>query len=207
MEGFMGLVLILGIVGVVLSLVMRKKENLIGKNSKTILLVSIALIVVCCIVAAVTAPKEPKDGTSTNSSQSVSSELQSEVSTQSTVSGSSVAASSETNADNPLLLAEWQTAPVMNGFRTEQIGERGYIQITKADLKKITNEQMVEFAEERVKDSGFNWVSIVCGDGTGICFTGSDITVPSYGEIDDEGAILKAIKNYRLKDGIYEEWD
>ncbi len=86
MEGFMGIILLLGIAGVILSLAMKKKDNFIGKNSRIILIVSVVLIVVCCVVAAVTAPKESKDKSSADSSQPVSSALQSEASPQSGVS-------------------------------------------------------------------------------------------------------------------------
>lgn len=225
MEGFFGLLLIFGLVGIVLSFAMRKKENLIGKNWKKVLLGSVAVVVVCCVIAAVTVPKtEPLDidvdipatESDTVSSAPVLSEPIAESSSavspasSEAVSSSSAAASSETKSevtDNPLLLAEWQTAPVMNGFGTEQIGERGYIQITKAKLKEITNEQMVEFVEKRVKDSGLNWVSIICGDGTGICFAGSTDIVFEYGEMDTDGSLLETIKGYLLRDGVYEEWD
>ena len=44
--------------------------------------------------------------------------------------------------------------------------------------------------QEKVKDNPwYNWVSIICEDGTGICFSGSDIYYPSYGKLDTDGAI------------------
>lgn len=229
MEGFFGLLLILGLVGIVLSLAMRKKENLIGKNYKKVLFGSIVVIVVCCVIAAVTAPKaEPLDidvdipevESGAVSSTPISSQpivenpsavspdsSETVVSATEAVSNSSAAVSSETGSGNPLLLAEWQTAPVMNGSKTEQIGERGYIRVTKAVLKEVTNEQMVEFVEKRVKDSGLNWVSIICGDGTGIAFLGSSEFILTYGDMDPDGSLQKTIKDYRLKDGVYEEWE
>ena len=55
----------------------------------------------------------------------------------------------------------------------DKIGEYAYIRITKAQLQAITEENYKEFVETVVKDSGYNWVAILCDDGTGICFPGT----------------------------------
>lgn len=73
----------------------------------------------------------------------------------------------------------------------EKIGEYAYIRITKAQLQSITEENYKEFAETVVKDSGYNWVSIICDDGTGICFPGSMYYVGTYGKQDSDGSILE----------------
>lgn len=73
----------------------------------------------------------------------------------------------------------------------EKIGEYAYIRITKAQLQSITEENYKEFVETVVKDSGYNWVSIICDDGTGICFPGSMYYVGTYGKQDSDGSILE----------------
>ncbi|MBD9235221.1 MAG: hypothetical protein EGR20_10205, partial [Alistipes onderdonkii] len=73
----------------------------------------------------------------------------------------------------------------------DKIGEYAYIRITKAQLQAITEENYKEFAETVVKDSGYNWVAILCDDGTGICFPGSMYYVGTYGKQDTDGSILE----------------
>lgn len=73
----------------------------------------------------------------------------------------------------------------------DKIGEYAYIRITKAQLQSITEENYKEFVETVVKDSGYNWVAILCDDGTGICFPGSMYYVGTYGKQDTDGSILE----------------
>lgn len=109
----------------------------------------------------------------------------------------------EQKTGNILLDTEFKTAAVMNGTRTEKIGEYGYIKITKSELKEVTEEQFAEFATTKVKDSGCKWVSIICDDGTGICFASSMYVVADYGKLDNEGCIAEKIGNIMSKDGHY----
>lgn len=84
------------------------------------------------------------------------------------------------------------------------IGQRAYIRIMKSQLQEITSENFVEFVESRVRDSGYNWVSIICDDGTGICFPGSMVQVADYGKLDDDGSILESYGTIALEeDGAY----
>lgn len=106
-------------------------------------------------------------------------------------------------SDNPLMKADLQTADVKNGTGDKVIGKRGYIKIDKAALKSITNEQFTEFANKKVNDSGLNWVSIICEDGTGICFVGSVSSVADYGTQDSEGKINKQIGVIMLEENGY----
>lgn len=73
----------------------------------------------------------------------------------------------------------------------DKIGEYAYIRITKAQLQAITEENYKEFVETVVKDSSYNWVAILCDDGTGICFPGSMYYVGTYGKQDTDGSILE----------------
>lgn len=106
-------------------------------------------------------------------------------------------------SDNPLMTIDLQTADVKNGTGDKVIGKRGYIKIDKAALKTITNEQFTEFANKKVDNSGLNWVSIICEDGTGICFAGSIGSVADYGTQDAEGRINKQIGVIMLEENGY----
>ena len=63
------------------------------------------------------------------------------------------------------------TADIFNGSGTEVIGQRAYIILPKSALKEITESEYSVFLDSKVKDSGYNWFSIICDDGTGIVLT------------------------------------
>ena len=96
---------------------------------------------------------------------------------------------SDADSSNPLLNAQVVTATVKSGDNSKTLGTYAYISIAKDILKTVTLEQFTEFAQTVVDNSGYNWFSIICEDGTGICFSGSDIYYPSYGKLDTDGAI------------------
>lgn len=104
---------------------------------------------------------------------------------------------------NPLLDAEVQVNDVMNGAGTEKIGEWAEVNISKEVLKTVTNDQLAEFCTNVVDNSGYNWFTIMCDDGTGIVFSGSMTSNATYGEVDNEGAITTAIGYILLEDGSY----
>ena len=109
---------------------------------------------------------------------------------------------------NPLTQAKVKTADVMNGFGTDKIGERAYIEISKEDLQNITQEDFKEFADTVVKDSGYNYFTVICNDGTGVFFGGSGIVIVSYGKLNDEGMLEETVGDILLQDNgeyIYEE--
>ena len=109
---------------------------------------------------------------------------------------------------NPLTQAKVKTAEVMNGSGTEEIGERAYIEISKEDLQNVTQEDFKEFADTVVKDSGYNYFTVICNDGTGVFFGGSGIIIVSYGKLNDEGMLEETVGDILLQDNgeyIYEE--
>lgn len=109
---------------------------------------------------------------------------------------------------NPLTQAKVKTAEVMNGSGTEKIGERAYIEISKEDLQDVTQEDFKEFADTVVKDSGYNYFTVVCNDGTGVFFGGSGIIIVSYGKLNDEGMLEETVGDILLQDNgeyTYEE--
>lgn len=110
----------------------------------------------------------------------------------------------ETESDNPLIAAEISVSDVMNGTKTEKIGEWAEIRVNKDVLKSVTQEQYAEFCEQVVKDSGYNWFTISCEDGTGIQFSGSISYVATYGTLDNEGCITETTGTIMLEsDGTY----
>jgi hypothetical protein len=107
-------------------------------------------------------------------------------------------------SDNILMQADFKIDDVMTGDGKKKIGEYGYVEITKEQLESITMEEYDEFCNERVDGSGYNWVTIVCDDGTGICFAGATIDGATYCKLDYEMAIEESygviLPNY---DGTY----
>lgn len=104
---------------------------------------------------------------------------------------------------NFLLDCKVKTEDVKSGSG-DVIGQRAYISILKSQLLDLTAENFAEFAESVVKDSGYNWFTIKCDDGTGIVFAGSDIAAAIYGKLDDETAVSDSIGFITLgADGSY----
>lgn len=99
--------------------------------------------------------------------------------------------------DNPLTACPLNVGDVESGSG-EKIGEYAYIEIAKVQLEAVTMEDYKTFAETVVKDSGYNWVAIICDDGTGICFPGSMYYVAQYGKQDTDGGILEVIGTITL---------
>lgn len=105
---------------------------------------------------------------------------------------------------NVLMTAPVTVSEVKNGTKTEVIGEWAQIVVDKELLKATTMEEFVEFCNEVVDESGYNWFTISCGDGTGIQFAGSMSYVATYGTLDNEGCIVDDIGTIMLEsDGSY----
>lgn len=103
---------------------------------------------------------------------------------------------------NILMDAQIRECPVMNGTKTERIGTYAYIITDKELLKKTCSEaDYIEFLNKRVKDSGYNWFTIVFEDNTGIQYGGSYIYQGTYGKLDKDRCITKAIGDVFLEDG------
>ena len=109
----------------------------------------------------------------------------------------------ETASSNILLNAEVKTADVTNGTGTDKIGTRAYIEVSKSDLSSISDSDYADFIDTAVKDSGNNWFSIICDDGTGIIFTGSSAEIADYGKMDTEGRVTEVIGYIVLRSGNY----
>ena len=77
----------------------------------------------------------------------------------------------------------------MNGTKTEKLGEYAYITVPLETMKKVTMEQYDEFCDQKVQDSGYNWVTIDFGNGAGLQFQGNTPAVATYGTLDNEECI------------------
>lgn len=112
------------------------------------------------------------------------------------------AAKEAAKTGNPLLDADVHTDWVRTGDGSGVVGERAYIEISKTELKAVTEKQYIEFLE-KIENSGMNWYSIICEDGTGITFAGCLIYLADYGTLDHEGCIVDLIGQieYSFEDG------
>ena len=79
-------------------------------------------------------------------------------------------------------------ADVTNGFGTDTIGERAYIEIPKNELENMSEEEYSELCTY-VESLDNNWFTVVCDDGTGLVFTGCSSIIVTYGQLDDAGRI------------------
>lgn len=77
------------------------------------------------------------------------------------------------------------------------------VSVPKEVLKATTEPEFRDFCSTVVKDSGYSWVTIVCGDGTGIQFPGSFAGAAEYGQIDGCGRIDDPMGYVYLKNGEY----
>jgi hypothetical protein len=92
---------------------------------------------------------------------------------------------------NPLLIASRREAIVKNGLG-QKIGTRAYIIISqKVLLEEVSLDDVAEFYQSFL-GKGYNWVSIICPEGTGLVFPASG-TLASYGTLDNEGRLTEDI--------------
>ena len=105
---------------------------------------------------------------------------------------------------NVLLTAPVTEHDVKNGTKTEVIGTWAEIVVAKELALATTQEEYAEFCKTVVDGSGYNWVTISFGDGTGIQFQSSISYVATYGTIDSDGCIEEAIGMIMVQDdGTY----
>ena len=106
---------------------------------------------------------------------------------------------------NILLESKLKEADVMNGAGDTVIGKRAYIEIKKDDLTALTQEQFQEFVDVVVRDSGYNYVTIIAEDASkAIFFPGSMVEIAHYGVVNIDGT-LNATHGYITlqEDGTY----
>lgn len=100
---------------------------------------------------------------------------------------------------NFLLDCDVKTEDVKSGSG-DVIGQRAYISVLKSQLSGLTAENFAEFSETVVKDSGYNYFTVKCDDGTGIVFTGCNVVLIDYGSLDDDMMVSDIVGYIRLND-------
>ena len=90
-----------------------------------------------------------------------------------------------------------ETKPVMNGIGTKEIGKYGEAEYNP---EKMTDEDLIKFYNENIKDSGLNWFTLIDeNDNTkGIVFPGCNY-IFEYGTIEDGG--ITNIEKTKIIDG------
>jgi hypothetical protein len=115
---------------------------------------------------------------------------------------------SQTQPENLLLKAKLQEAPVLNGLG-ERIGTRAYITISEKDLlENVSFEDCGEFYRS-FQGKNYNWVSIICPEGTGLIFPGAG-PLASYGKLDRDGRLTDDIHwtiTYDESTGSFNEFE
>ena len=111
---------------------------------------------------------------------------------------------SNTN-NNLLMVSELKEAPVMNGFGDEQIGTYAYIELSEPYFNKLTPDNFAQFAKEKVKDSGYNYVTIKSSDGTGAFWAASNIEYLEFGKLNENNMVTDETAVWQLVNDKYED--
>lgn len=114
--------------------------------------------------------------------------------------------SSVQSTEVALLEAPEETYDIISADH-EVIGKWAELKITKESLVATTEEQFERFCHDRVEESGYNWYTIACSDGTGIQFNGCFTGAATYGIIDKDGCIEDVLGYITLGDDGYEYSD
>lgn len=189
----------------------RNKEKIMNRkrSKKKSIGISLAVIVILGIIGSVNGEEVETANTpnATESTEAVFELAEQEIYTtepETSQEAKTELEEAKTESDNPLMNAKIQIADVMNGTKSEKLGEWAEIQISKAVLEEITQEQFSEFCNDIVNESGYNWFTISCEDGTGIQFAGSIPYVSTYGSLDNEGCIAESMGTIMVQeDGKY----
>ena len=108
-------------------------------------------------------------------------------------------------SSNVLLKAELREADIMNGSGNAAIGTRAYIYVKKQELIDLTQDDFKEFIDKVVKDSEYNYVTIIAEDASkAILFPSSMVEAAQYGIVNVDGT-LKTVFGYITlqSDGTY----
>jgi hypothetical protein len=165
----------------------------------TVLLSIVGLFVALCIVAVVLAEKNPSVQTVAKPQvqppveidTDMGSEFQEQPVVQKPESEMAEVTPQLRNPDsnNLLMKAKLREVPVINGLK-QNIGTRAYISIPqKTLLEDVSFEDVAEFYLS-FQGKGYNWVSIICPEGTGLVFPASR-GIATYGELDKEGRMTE----------------
>lgn len=89
-------------------------------------------------------------------------------------------------------ISKMKTKDLMNVYKTKKIGEYGE---ATYDPDKLTDEDLIKFYNDDVKNSGLNFVKLVNKDNEnkGMVFTSSS-NILSYGTFSDDGSLISTEK-------------
>lgn len=150
-------------------------------------LLSCTLLLTACGTSEETAPTLPD-----TEAAAVTDEVEPLSETPEATESAEVPESTEPESDsadlNSILGYPVHFADVTNGFGTDTIGERAYIEIPKNKLKNMSEEEYSDLCTY-VEGLDNNWFTVVCDDGTGLVFTGCSSIIVTYGQLDDSGRI------------------
>lgn len=176
-------------VGVIWSVIAKIKKQPI----KTPLIVLCAGVVLFFIGAAMGTSNEP--GEATNNTEITVDTVLTTTTTTTTAETTTVATTQKQLTGNYLIdECNIINRTVINGTGTTSIGTRWDIRADKDRVSQMTNKEFGEFLNQVIDDANtkkINWVTIVFADRTGIQFTGSDKSFPTYGTIDNEGMVIE----------------
>jgi hypothetical protein len=114
----------------------------------------------------------------------------------------------QTQPENLLMKAKLQEAPVLNDQK-QRIGTMAYIIISEKDLLgNVSFEDCGEFYRS-FQGKNYNWVSIICPEGTGLVFPGAG-HLASYGKLDQDGRLAEDIHwtiTYDENTGAFKEFE
>lgn len=100
---------------------------------------------------------------------------------------------------NSSAISKMTKEPLMNGIKTKQIGEYGQ---ATYNPDKLTDEDLLKFYNDNVKNSGLNFVLLVNKDdkSQGIAFPGCN-NIITYGTISDDGTGIDSSYKTRFIEG------
>lgn len=175
---------------------MKKNKSQTGKKSKLKLIIGgvVAIILIASVFGGGEDKEKPEE------SQTVAeTEVESRKPEETSAAPETKEESEpEEQTGNALMDTELKEAETKDG------ASYAYVNITKEKLKGITLEQFTEFTNTVVKDSGYNWVSVICDDGTGLQYTGSQTMAVDYGKLDSDGCISEHQGVIMITEGGYE---
>ncbi|HBI6884501.1 hypothetical protein [Clostridium perfringens] len=99
---------------------------------------------------------------------------------------------------NPSVIGKVETKPVMNGTGDKEIGKYGEAEYNP---EKLTDEDLLKFYNENIKDSGLNWFTLINKNNKtqGIMFPGCNVVL-EYGTVGEDGNI-STVEESRIIDG------
>lgn len=106
------------------------------------------------------------------------------------------------SAENPLYAAEVKTGDVMSGIGGNKIGEYAWVEMPKAAMLALSQEEMVSYAKDVISagKGSYNWFTIALDDGTGLVFHNCFYPVFSYGVLDADGSLSETLGSGLLLD-------